>query len=91
MYLQARRRRGMIWAYLGGVFPEPQVSPVDPLDRARTRTWTRRPEDGVHRACATVTAGGGAGGASPASRRPVFLWLRDSFCIQRTHHQGNNL
>jgi len=45
----------LICEYLDEVFPEPALSPVDPVDRAYMRTWTRRPDDGLHRACATVT------------------------------------
>ena len=45
----------LICEYLEEVFPNPPLSPVDPVDRAYMRTWTRRPDDGLHRACATVT------------------------------------
>lgn len=45
----------IICEYLDEVFPEPPLSPADPVDRAFMRTWTRRPDDGLHRACATVT------------------------------------
>lgn len=45
----------LICEYLDEVFPEPALSPADPVDRAYMRTWTRRPDDGLHRACATVT------------------------------------
>lgn len=45
----------LICEYLDEVFPDPPLSPADPVDRAYMRTWTRRPDDGLHRACATVT------------------------------------
>lgn len=45
----------LICEYLEEVFPERALSPADPIDRAYMRTWTRRPDDGLHRACATVT------------------------------------
>jgi glutathione S-transferase len=45
----------VICEYLDEVFPAPPLSPADPVDRAHMRTWTRRPDDGVHRACATLT------------------------------------
>lgn len=45
----------IICEYLDDVFPDPPLSPADPVDRAYMRTWTRRPDDGLHRACATVT------------------------------------
>ena len=45
----------VICAYLDEVFPDPPLSPADPVDRADMRTWTRRPDDGLHRACATLT------------------------------------
>ncbi|MGB0629337.1 MAG: glutathione S-transferase family protein [Alphaproteobacteria bacterium] len=45
----------IICEYLDEVFPDPPLSPADPADRAYMRTWTRRPDDGLHRACATVT------------------------------------
>ena len=45
----------LICEYLEEVFPQPALSPQDPVDRAYMRTWTRRPDDGLHRACATVT------------------------------------
>lgn len=44
----------LICEYLEEVFPQPALSPQDPVDRAYMRTWTRRPDDGLHRACATV-------------------------------------
>ena len=45
----------IICEYLDEVFPDPPLSPADPVKRAYMRTWTRRPDDGLHRACATVT------------------------------------
>ena len=45
----------IICEYLDEVFPDPPLSPADPVDRAYMRTWTRRPDDGLHRACATAT------------------------------------
>ena len=45
----------LICEYLDEVFPNPLLCPADPVDRAYMRTWTRRPDDGLHRACATVT------------------------------------
>lgn len=45
----------LICEYLDEVFPVPALSPPDPVDKAYMRTWTRRPDDGLHRACATVT------------------------------------
>jgi len=45
----------LICEYLEEVFPDPALSPSDPVDKAYMRTWTRRPDDGLHRACATVT------------------------------------
>ena len=45
----------IICEYIDEVFPEPPLSPSEPVDRAYMRTWTRRPDDGIHRACATLT------------------------------------
>lgn len=45
----------VISEYLDEVFPTPPLRPKDPADKARMRTWTRRPDDGLHRACATLT------------------------------------
>ena len=45
----------LICEYLDEVFPDPSLRPEDPVDKAYMRTWTRRPDDGLHRACATVT------------------------------------
>ncbi len=45
----------LICEYLDEVFPEPSLRPADPADKAEMRTWTRRPDDGLHRACATLT------------------------------------
>jgi glutathione S-transferase len=45
----------LICEYLDEVFPDPPLRPADPVDKAYMRTWTRRPDDGLHRACATVT------------------------------------
>jgi glutathione S-transferase len=41
--------------YLDEVFPDPPLHPLDPVEKAHMRTWTRRPDDGLHRACATLT------------------------------------
>ncbi len=45
----------VICEYLDEVFPDPPLRPSDPVEKARMRTWTRRPDDGLHRACATLT------------------------------------
>jgi glutathione S-transferase len=45
----------LICEYLDEVFPETPLRPADPVDRAYMKTWTRRPDDGLHRACATLT------------------------------------
>jgi glutathione S-transferase len=45
----------IICEYLDEVYREIPLTPSDPVDRAYMRTWTRRPDDGLHRACATVT------------------------------------
>ncbi|MEK9647062.1 MAG: glutathione S-transferase family protein [Alphaproteobacteria bacterium] len=45
----------LICEYLDEVFAEPALRPSDPVDRAKIRAWTRRPDDGLHRACATLT------------------------------------
>ena len=45
----------VICEYLDEVFPEVPLRPSDPIEKARMRTWTRRPDDGLHRACATLT------------------------------------
>ena len=44
-----------ICEYLDEVFPEPQLRPSDLVERAYMRSWTRRPDAGLHRACATIT------------------------------------
>lgn len=45
----------LICEYLEEVFPDTPLSPADPVAKAYMRTWTRRPDDGLHRACATLT------------------------------------
>lgn len=45
----------IICEYLDEVFPEPSLIPSNAAERAYMRTWTRRPDDGLHRACATIT------------------------------------
>lgn len=45
----------VICEYLDEVFPDLPLRPSDPVEKARMRTWTRRPDDGLHRACATLT------------------------------------
>jgi glutathione S-transferase len=45
----------LICEYLDEVFPDTPLRPTDPVDRADMRRWTRRPDDGLHRACATLT------------------------------------
>ena len=40
----------IICEYLDEVFPDLPLSPSDPVERAYMRTWTRRPDDGLHRA-----------------------------------------
>lgn len=45
----------LICEYLDEVFPGPPLRPSDPADKAYMRTWTRRPDETVHRACATLT------------------------------------
>ena len=45
----------VICEYLDEVFPNLPLRPSDSVEKARMRTWTRRPDDGLHRACATLT------------------------------------
>lgn len=45
----------VICEYLDEVFPEPPLRPADPVAKAWMRTWTRRPDETIHRACATLT------------------------------------
>jgi glutathione S-transferase len=47
------RESAVICEYLEEVFPAPPLSPTDALGRAELRLWTRKPDDGLHRACAT--------------------------------------
>ncbi len=47
------RESAVICEYLEEVFPEPPLSPNDAYARAEMRLWTRKPDDGLHRACAT--------------------------------------
>ncbi len=44
----------IICEYLDDMFPAASLRPADPVDKARMRTWTRRPDDGLHRACASL-------------------------------------
>lgn len=50
---QAIPESAVIAEYLEDVFPDPPLAPADPAGRAAMRLWTRRPDDGLHRACAT--------------------------------------
>ena len=47
------RESAIICEYLEEVFPDPPLGPADALGRAGMRLWTRKPDDGLHRACAT--------------------------------------
>ena len=45
----------IICEYLDEVFTAQNLSPLEPVQRAYMRTWTRRPDAGIHMACATLT------------------------------------
>ena len=47
----------VICEYLDETFPEPPLRASDPGARAAMRTWTRRPDAGIHHACVTVSNG----------------------------------
>ena len=45
----------VICAYLDEVFPDPPLSPKNPVERATMRLWCKLPDDILHMACATVS------------------------------------
>ena len=45
----------VICAYLDDVFPDPPLSPKNPVERATMRLWCKLPDDILHTACATVS------------------------------------
>lgn len=45
----------VILEYIEDVFPEHPLRPAAPAARARMRTWTKVPDEGLHIACASVT------------------------------------
>src|SRR5262252_669337 len=45
----------VICSYLNDVFPNPQLSPNNPVERATMRLWCKLPDDILHMACATVS------------------------------------
>lgn len=45
----------VILEYIEDCFPEPPLRPSSPRGRARMRTWTKVPDEGLHTACASVT------------------------------------
>ena len=47
----------IIAEYLDEVFPEPKLSPAEAAGRAHMRAWTKRPDERIHAACATVSNG----------------------------------
>jgi glutathione S-transferase len=45
----------VICSYLDEVFPNPPLSPKNPVERATMRLWCKLPDDILHMACATVS------------------------------------
>ena len=45
----------VILEYIEDVFPERALRPSSPVARARMRTWTKVPDEGLHIACASIT------------------------------------
>ena len=45
----------VICSYLDDVFPNPSLSPKNPMERATMRLWCKLPDDILHMACATVS------------------------------------
>src|SRR5215471_6812705 len=45
----------VICSYLDEVFPNPPLSPNNPVERATMRLWCKLPDDILHMACATVS------------------------------------
>ncbi len=45
----------VICSYLDEVFPNPLLSPKNPVERAAMRLWCKLPDDILHMACATVS------------------------------------
>lgn len=45
----------VILEYLEDVFPDTPLRPASALGKARMRTWTKIPDEGLHTACASVT------------------------------------
>jgi glutathione S-transferase len=43
--------------YLDDAFPDPQLKPVDPRERAKMRLWTKQLDEGVHFATGVVSNG----------------------------------
>src|SRR5262249_14027667 len=45
----------VICTYLDEVFPNPPLTPTNPVERATVRLWCKLPDDILHMACATVS------------------------------------
>jgi glutathione S-transferase len=45
----------VICSYLDDVFPDPPLTPGNPVERATMRLWCKLPDDILHMACATVS------------------------------------
>jgi glutathione S-transferase len=45
----------VICSYLDEVFPDPPLTPTNPVERATMRLWCKLPDDILHMACATVS------------------------------------
>jgi glutathione S-transferase len=45
----------VICFYLDEVFPDPPLTPKNPVERATMRLWCKLPDDILHMACATVS------------------------------------
>ena len=45
----------IICEYLEDAFPDQQLLPTEPIQRAAARQWTLRPDSGLHHACGTLS------------------------------------